>query len=190
MFSIAMIPVAAAVVIAAGILCYFFPSEARRLLRLATPGRAKVQEKQAPEERDMAGDELRAEVRKVRQLAAELNKGRLDLEWSERRLEDKSRRLDSLIEKAEDTLRKAASTGSQTRSGKYAKAGLLLEMGIPSARVKQRLGLLSGEVELIETLYGHRPGPGSAPKRKKTPHPEYSARRGPAEGLHDAGHVA
>ncbi|MDP2690752.1 MAG: DUF2802 domain-containing protein [Deltaproteobacteria bacterium] len=176
MSSLAYIPLAAAVILACGIL-YFYRGSFLGHAERAESACAKSDET----------DALKEEVRKVRLLAAELTRGRLDIEWSERQLEDKSKRLDLLINKAEETLRKAASAQVRTSTDNYSKAGLLLEMGLPADEIKSRLGLLNGEVELIESL--NRCGK-EAQVWKKTPQREYSSRPTEWSGIEKSGHVA
>jgi len=196
MFSIAFIPLAAAISLACWIIYKYFPRDIidmGGLIRMVRPAAAPAMA-QAPAQSgsDATGETeeaLRREVSKVRKLAAELNKGRLDMEWSERALEEKSRKLDMLIAKAEQTLRKAASTEANPRTDNYSKAGMLLELGLPAEEIKSRLGLLSGELELIETLESYR-SDGAAEKRKKTPHREHPSRAPGRAPMRRAGQVA
>ena len=198
MFSLALIPLVAAISLACGIIYYYFPRgifDMGRIIRRVRPSGAPAATQAMAERVYVAPGEteeiLRREVSKVRKLAAELNKGRLDIEWSERQLEEKSRKLDMLITKAEETLRKAASTATSERNDNYSKAGMLLELGLPAEEIKSRLGLLSGELELIETLESYRSDKGAGPvKRKKTPHLEVPSPLGISGPLHQAVQVA
>lgn len=198
MFSLALIPLVAAISLACGIIYYYFLRgifDMGRIIRMVRPSGAPAATQAMAEPVYVAPGEteeiLRREVSKVRKLAAELNKGRLDVEWSERQLEEKSRKLDMLITKAEETLRKAASTAISERNDNYSKAGMLLELGLPAEEIKNRLGLLSGELELIETLESYRSDKGAGPvKRKKTPHREVPSHPGRSGPLHQAGQVA
>lgn len=168
---LSLILLAAPIVLACGVLYRYFPRSLVRMdtLRGLIRPRADIAgaEQKAPEqegtpERD---DELYEEVGRVRRLAAELNKGRLDLEWAERSLREKSRRLDTLIAKAEQALDRASSV----QDDDYSKAGVLLELGLPTDEITKRLDLTSGELELIERLRGYSAG---ASTRKKAPHGE------------------
>lgn len=192
MFSFALIPLGAALVIAFGIIYYCFPRgviDVSGLMRLVRPSVASGPSG-APSNGE-AEEMLRKEVSKVRKLAAELNKGRLDMEWSERRLEEKSKKLDMLIAKAEQTLSTAASADAGARDDNYSKAGMLLELGLPAGEVESRLGLLRGELELIERLESYRwDNAAGAQKRKKAPHREHPSHAVGRARMHGAGHVA
>ena len=198
MFSLALMPLAAAIILACWIIYKYFPRDIvdmGRIIRMVrpagAPARAQANAEAGNEASGGTEEILRIEVSKVRKLAAELNRGRLDIEWSERQLEEKSRKLDMLITKAEQTLKKAASTATSARTDNYSKAGMLLELGLPAEEIKSRLGLLSGELELIETLESYRSDRGNgAVKRKKAPHLEVPSHTGINGPLRQAGQVA
>lgn len=201
MNTLALIPLAAAVIVAGGIIYLYFPRDivdmdkvmnmlaplSDAVKRMRPKAAAASVAKTAPADSE---DLLAREVGRVRKLAAELNKGRLDMEWSERELMEKSKKLDLLIAKAEQTLKKAASAEASSKNDNYSKAGLLLEMGLPAEEIKSRLGLLSGEVELMETLKSYRSAtPGDGIRRKKAPYTEVPSRPGKAAPMRQAGQV-
>ena len=197
MFSVALIPLAAAITLAGWIIYKYFPRDIidmGRIGRMVMPGAPAIAQATAEESNKAAAETeeiLRREVSKVRKLAAELNKGRLDMEWSERQLEEKSRKLDMLIIKAEQTLRKAATAANGARTDNYSKAGMLLELGLPAEEIQNRLGLLSGELELIETLESYRSNMGdNKVKRKKAPQQEVPSHAGRSVPMRRAGQVA
>jgi len=169
---LSLILLAAPIVLACVVLYRCFPHTQFRmdsLLGFLRPRAEKAgaeQETSEPDDaQDMGDGLLHEEVGRVRRLAAELNKGRLDIEWAERSLREKSRRLDMLIAKAEQALDRA----SGAQDDDYSKAGMLLELGLPADEITKRLDLTSGELELIERLRGY----GSvASTRKKAPHRE------------------
>ena len=198
MFSFALIPLAAAISLSGWIIYKYFPRDIidmGRIVRMVRPaGAPSIAQAMAEESNKVTPeteDSLRIEVSKVRKLAAELNKGRLDMEWSERQLEEKSRKLDMLIIKAEQTLRQAATAAAGARTDNYSKAGMLLELGLPAEEIQNRLGLLSGELELIETLESYRSNMGgNKVKRKKAPQQEVPSHAVRSVPMRRAGQVA
>ena len=182
MLTPALIPLILAVLISGGIICYCFPSAVRGFLMKLSPQNllkaANSAQQASPREDEPteANGALIDEVSKVRKLVAELNKGRLDLEWSERSLADKSRRLDSLMEKAEEMLKKAALSETRARGDKYTRAGVLLEMGLPPEEIKKRFGLMSAELDLMDTVRKYKGNSLDGDDGKKPPHQEDSSR--------------
>lgn len=154
MGSLPFIFFAASIVLAGSILYFYFSGAMQGVFKKPVVPAAPPED--ASGRHDGVRETLMEEIRGVKLLAAELRKRQLDLEWSERQIDERIKKLDSLIESADETMKKASLEEHRMKTDKYARAGLLLEMGLPPEEVKCRLGLLEGEAELIESLGGYR----------------------------------
>lgn len=97
------------------------------------------------------GNELRGELKSIRRLIASLDvKGR-ELDEREARVRSMEARVESIVKKGDECVKDLTLLASD-EADSYVKAIKMLKLGVPKDDVAKRLGLLSGEAELISSL--------------------------------------
>ncbi|MBI5903159.1 MAG: DUF2802 domain-containing protein [Deltaproteobacteria bacterium] len=100
---------------------------------------------------------LKDEMNSLRNMAAELEKREAAIGLYENDIEQKRKRLDAIIKKAEEAARgMEASTSSRLSDDVYLKAMKMMNKGLDPEDVKKSLGLLNGEAELVSALKNYR----------------------------------
>ncbi len=100
---------------------------------------------------------LKDEMDSLRNMAAELEKREAAIGLYENDIEQKRKRLDAIIKKAEEAARgMEASTASRLSDDVYLKAMKMMNKGMDPEDVKKSLGLLNGEAELVSALKNYR----------------------------------
>ncbi|MEK7773963.1 MAG: hypothetical protein AAB307_06400 [Deltaproteobacteria bacterium] len=101
--------------------------------------------------------ELKEEISGLRKVMAELEKRRTSFELYENDIERKGKKLDAMIKRAEDAARDAeAASSSRLSEDVYLKATKMMKKGMNPDDVKNSLGLLNGEAELVSALRNYR----------------------------------
>lgn len=100
---------------------------------------------------------LKDEMTSLRNLAAELEKREAAIGLYENDIEQKRKRLDAIIKKAEKAAGDMeASSASRLSDDVYLKAMKMMSKGLDPEDVKNSLGLLNGEAELVSALKNYR----------------------------------
>lgn len=100
---------------------------------------------------------LKDEMDGMRNMAAELEKREAAIGLYENDIEQKRKRLDAIIKKAEEAARDMEAAGASRLSDDvYIKAMRMMKKGMDPEDVKKSLGLLNGEAELVCALKDYR----------------------------------
>ena len=101
--------------------------------------------------------ELKEEISGLRVIIAELEKRRTACELYENDIEQKRKKLDAIIKRAEDAAKDIeAASSSRLSDDVYLKAMKMMKKGMNPDDVKRSLGLLNGEAELVSALRNYR----------------------------------
>lgn len=100
---------------------------------------------------------LKDEMDGLRGMAAELEKREAAIGLYENDIEQKRKRLDAIIKKAEEAAKDLDAVGAGRLSDDvYLKAMKMMNKGLDPEDVKKSLGLLNGEAELVCALRDYR----------------------------------
>lgn len=101
--------------------------------------------------------ELKRELNDVKKATARMEKREQEFLAFEKKVEDKHKKLESILTEAEESFRNnALMYSAQITGDNYSRAMALLKMGTPADEIIKQLGLLNGEVELISALNNYR----------------------------------
>ncbi|MBI5827723.1 MAG: DUF2802 domain-containing protein [Deltaproteobacteria bacterium] len=100
---------------------------------------------------------LKDEMNSLRNMAVELEKREAAIGLYENDIEQKRKRLDAIIKKAEEAAKDVEAAGASRLSDDvYLKAMKMMNKGLDPEDVKKSLGLLNGEAELVSALRNYR----------------------------------